>query len=177
MTDIVEKYIFDYEVDIVRDKELQIDGIDAIADGVAIDFKFQVGDRYVGNPTDTFSLELQTDNRYGESMIGWFLDDTKKTDAYGFVWVHKGTINPFTVQKIEYMQVDVKKLKEYVFSKISTDVLSKYINKLYGYKDYCFVSEFKIVSSGQLFEKPINLIVKKDILKKFATKHCFVTVS
>lgn len=175
MTRLVSKYVFGDKIQIVTNKAQQVRGVDAICNGVNIDFKFQVGNKYIGNPTDTFSLELQTDNRYGETMIGWFLDEDKITDEYGFVWITKGTAIPFVVEEIEYMQVNIAALKEALFKEISLSQIDKWCEELYGTRDriYCS-SNYRVVSSGQLFERPINLVVSKNYLKKFATKYCIV---
>lgn len=59
---------------IVADAKTQISGIDLYGDGVSYDIKAQASKKYLGNPTNTFIVEISTLNRVGEEIYGWFIN-------------------------------------------------------------------------------------------------------
>lgn len=177
LTNFLEKYFFNTEAfSINYNQEKQYKGIDAIFEGKKIDFKGQTSKRFMGNPSESFVLELYFTDRNGNIHLGWFIDPEKETDYYGFCWVHKGTFSPFVVEEVEYMQVDVKKLKEAVFNIVPKETIIKFAEDNYGSEKGMYISkDIYLKSMGYIEpEKPLNLIVSKEFYKQFAVCHEYI---
>ncbi len=133
--------------------------------------------QYMTKPLPTFSLELSFLN-YGNVVTGWFVDDTKSTEYYMFLWPKakvdwNATENDFC--EVEYMLVSKKSLRDF-FEKegLSKEQLNKKASEIRARggdggpidkdpnKDYYFYYTTKLV------EKPINLIVRKKLYKQLA---------
>ena len=177
----------------VSDTDLQLAGIDIIADGMKIDNKAMSDPKYINNPRNTFILELwvHSETRHCE-YLGWFLNPDIETTHYLFVWIPDASVCSGTyitdsrqINKLEVMLVDKKKLHEYVSSKYSDEELLKICKDMVARnierKDmWNFKTEHLryppcIRFSNHLQEQPCNLVMPKSELKKFAVKHCFVT--
>lgn len=152
---------------IIEDKELQIKGVDIIRDNIKIDLKGQISDNYINNPRPTFALELLTNDRTGTPMIGWFLDNKKITDRYGFCWIPKGTKEPFAIDSLEYMEIDIKKLKEYLAVDMNLNKMYEIAQAIQGTDERYKINQYlSIVSSPHLVEQPVNLVVNKEYYKQ-----------
>lgn len=183
----VIKYFFNKvftQVEEIKDKKRQCDGIDVIVDNVNVDIKAQSSKNYINNPRPTFILELSCLNRQKEEMLGWFINPEVKTDLYAFVWipkafVHNGVIPSIdSIEEIEIMLVDKHKLKSYINAFYTDDSLlelSTYMRSRCEPRLSSKVPNTHFTHSSSLWELPTNLVVKKEVLKQFAIKHCSVT--
>lgn len=201
---IINQFLLSYyfergfqNVQLNTNTELQHMGVDftgdsQIAQDMQIDAKAQSSAQYINNPTPTFAFELSTFNRYGtDEFIGWFIHPDNITEYYTCVWIHsadvnkKGRIvNPDNIHLIEVMTIDKKKLRQYVEDTLKQYNLGNIDEVVYHMRadnikriDVCRGMHFHY--SGQLIEKPINLVIRKYILKQFVIPgkfgHCFVT--
>lgn len=187
ITQFMQEYyfnkVFTYS-DIVTDKSLQIRGVDIIADGCNYDLKAQTN--YINEPLPTFILELCFYNRRKELMAGWFVNKTVQTDYYAFIWIpdakvesDKRLVSYQDIEQVELMIVPRRELKDYIFSIIPEQKLYDAVNYMYqsGEKYKTIEDGIKLCYSSQLFEKPINLVIKKWRLKQIAVDHCMITKS
>ena len=195
----LQKYLFNRlfdDVEYVDDIERQLQGIDVIINdnGFAenIDVKAQASAKYINKPVPTFVQELLYTAKNRTEHIGWFLDDTA-TDTYVDVWIHAANTNargmpesPDDIIDVEVMFVDKVPLVAYLESKgYAAEVLLKRAREMrsVGYYRQDSVlpdqddNEMWLSYSDDLAEKPVNLVIKKRVLRKFATKHVRVTKS
>lgn len=189
VVNFIKKFFFDLsccdDLQVVDDRELQVAGVDIIANGLNIDLKAQASPAYINKPTDTFILELSFLASNGNLHCGWFLNEKYITDRIAFIWIHnakvnaKGMIaNENDIEKLELMFVDKHQLKAH-------------INKVYSDEDLLSIAKF-LMNSGytkkdskingtwfrhtnHLWEKPTNLVCKKWFLKQFSTGHYMIT--
>ena len=182
---------------LIDDTSLQNAGVDVmcsseLGEDMKIDVKAQSSAKYINNPRPTFLLEVSTYNRYGtEECVGWFFDAQKITEYYTFVWIHEARVDakgrilrPEDIQRVEVLIVDAKKLQDYIddvlwdYSMDDIDsIVSAMRSKELMRQDVCKGIHYS--HSTQLIEKPVNLVVHKRILKKFAIPgpygHCMVS--
>lgn len=183
----IEKYFFnklfgtDYER--VYDKKRQCDGIDFIVNDNNADVKAQSSKRYINNPRDTFLLEIISYDRNGNNMTGWFINENLKTDYYIFVWIPTADVDisgklssSESIQCAEIMIVDKQNLKSYVNSFVTDSAMVETANMMRNTSIHRInvSKEIHFTYTDTLFEKPVNLIVSKNILKRFSTLHCMV---
>ena len=174
---------------IVKDTELQIAGVDfrqknKFGQIINIDVKAQSSARYINNPQPTYILELSSLNKYDEPFIGWFLNEELITDYYCFVWIpeadtdHDGRLkNMYDIKKAEVMTVSKAKLHEYIMPLLRAVDLDRTIRLMRDTEltRKPLTSELHFSHTPNLREKPVNLVAKKSLLKKFAVEHCVVT--
>ena len=177
---------------LIDDRNLQIAGVDLQLDSnkllktLNIDIKAQSSAKYINSPRPTFLLELSSINKYGEDFIGWFLNPKIITDYYAFVWMHEVDTNDPTelfgypqIKKVEIMLVSREKIKEYVLGllhKNGYDDVSPIVNQMRDTETtrIPLVDGIHFSHTPTLYEKPVNLVVHKRILKKFASLHYYV---
>lgn len=174
---------------LVSDKETQIAGADIQQDTrdgktVNIDIKAQSSAKYINNPRPTFVLELSSLSKWNEPFIGWFLNPDLITDYYTFVWVleadvdEKGHIHDKSdVHKVEVMTVHKARLKEYIMSLLDEDELDSTIRYMRDAEETYqpLTRGVHFSHTPTLWEKPVNLVVHKNVLKQFAVSHRIVT--
>lgn len=182
----VNKYYFKKQYDnsnIVVDVDKQLKGVDIEADGLLFDLKAQASK--INRPTDTFILELAFANKEKKAILGWFLQPNIVTDYYTFVWVNHAYVDrntrripsPEHIDEVELMIVDRKKIKEYIQSIMGMKTMIHTLNEIWesGERYRYFADGIKFCYSSNIPELPITLVVKKEILKKFAIGHYTVT--
>lgn len=195
----IQQYVFPHLYDnaeFIEDLERQLQGIDVIIYDnnftENLDIKAQASARYINNPVPTFVHELLYTNKSKKDEIGWFLKDLE-TDTYVFVWIHAAKVNerglleePQDIIDMELMFVDKVPLTEYLDSKgYTSDVLlerAQKMRKIGLYKKMSVLDESDddemwLTYSAELRERPVNLVIKKRVLKKFSTKHIRATKS
>ena len=190
---LLEKYFHKISpnAELVFNTDLQVAGADVsveLSDGrtTYFDIKAQSSAKYINDPRPTFCLEVSSLNRYGEEFDGWFINDELITDYYTFVWVHDARVNsqnriasPDDIYKLEVMTVSKKKLKKYILSQLGKTDIGKVVKGMRenGKRRLDIVDGIHFSHSPQLYEKPVNIIVRKSVLKKFALKkfgHCYI---
>ena len=174
------------------DAELQKLGVDLQTQNkngniVNFDIKAQASPKYINMPTSTFILELSSLTKYKEPYIGWFLNKELITDYYVFAWIHSAKVNAqgyidseADIEKVEVMVVHRQSLYDYIMSLTNSKSLEDVAASMRENNiTRCeLVKGIHFSHSAHLFEKPVCLVVKKHILKKFTlgkAYHCMVT--
>ncbi|WP_051656467.1 hypothetical protein [Butyrivibrio sp. AE3004] len=179
----------------MQDKESQLKGIDVcIETGGRKIFIDEKSSLYYSNAMiPTFAFELDSIQRgHSEPVEGWFINDALMTEYYMLIWpnvkcenkqsawVRKDIGNlrkdDFTI--VEAMLIQKVELRNRIESiGYTRDRLLEYakrLRKLYegdnGQKEEKINDEVKFMYSGRLAEKPINLVVRKEVLKESAKK-------
>lgn len=168
--------------------EQQVSGIDVTmtykADSVYIDEKAAL--YYINQDLSTFAFELSYQNR-GEERLGWFLNDQLKTTHYLLLWPDARTSDLSAIQAEDFTVVDALL--------ISKAKLKAYLEPI-GLDDHTLLECARILrqhkvsgrqsipqpgmsiyvsSSGKYSEAPINLVIKKYILRQIADAHYCIT--
>ena len=180
----------------VDDTSMQGKGVDIKCDSktvqdMLVDIKAQSSEKYINNPRPTYSLEVSTYNRLGEEITGWFFAPDSLTEYYTFVWIHEAKVNSNgrinradDIQKLEVMTVDAIALQDYIDDVLDEHDMYDVLNIAQSMRwreeeiiEVCPGIRFR--HSHHLREKPVNLVVHKDILQRFALSgkagHCWVT--
>ncbi len=163
----------------INDKQRQIQGIDVIfsLNGVKYICDEKAAIRYVNKNLKTFSLELSFKDRGGNLHSGWLIDDTKINDSFLFIWIDKSKHDILTskddIQELEIALVNKKSIIEHLDSigwgisqlirksELIRENEHEYCGNLY--EDGC-----KFVCSRFLYEKPVNVLLNRDTLKKIS---------
>lgn len=178
----------------IVDTKRQIAGVDVIADGLMIDNKAMSNPKYINDPRDTYTLELLVHSvKHKSEYVGWFLNSELKTTHYLFVWIHEANVpkgewltSCKQIRKLEVMLVDKVKLHEYINSCYSDDQLwDMSVELIKKNAERTNLTKLKSDSpikyppcirySTDYAERPCNIVMPKSILKKFSSKHCYVT--
>lgn len=167
------------DVQRISDKEKQLKGIDIQFSipckklyQIKVDEKAQLKKEYIGNPLDTFSLELSFLDTNKDRQTGWFLDDNKETQFYFFIWIIDADNNYYMkeneINEIAFCLVEKKKIIEYLENNnITKEILlakDKIIRETNRYGQFEKNSKpFYFFFSTNIAEQPINLIMNKKV--------------
>lgn len=174
---------------LINEEALQFAGVDVrmenkLGQTLNIDIKAQASAKYINNPTDTFVLELAFLDRAGNPFVGWFLNEKIITDYYTFVWVIDSNVDEKKqlhsaddIKKVEIMTVDKKKLTDYIMPLLKENNYEATIATMRNTEEtyQSLARGVHYIHTPFLNEKPVNLVVKKDILKRFACAHDIVS--
>lgn len=177
----------------ISDRRVQLNGVDVCIEAanreMLIDEKASVYYSNVMIPTFAFELD-SIQGGHSEPVEGWFINDELKTEYYMLIWPNIKCIrdgnqwirkdikdiskDDFTI--VEAMLIkksDIRKVLErngydrprlIEYSKKMRELYSKENSK----QEKELMENVKITFSGQLAEKPINLVIRKELLKKLA---------
>ena len=173
-----------------NDIESQLKGSDIIIsvptksiDNAIVDEKAQT--QYINRPLPTFAFELSFVTANNHVAEGWLTSSDKNTDYYLLQWIHKSTENWNVVES------DIKEL-EYALIKRS-DILHYMEDHNYGIeqlREKCNLirqndthgacdkgsNDFWFFYSPQLFEKPINIVIRKKVLIDMSVLHGVINI-
>ena len=197
---LFNQFLFDYffykinkTSKLIYDRELQIAGVDLQFNGAKtgnllnVDIKAQSSKKYLNAPRPTFLLELSSINRYGEDFVGWFLNPDLITDYYAFMWIPKAKVNPNgginspdDIEEAEVMLVSKHMIKDYISNLLSKKGYNDLQSVIYDMRNYeieriALDKGIYFSNTQTLYEKPVNIVVHKNILKKFSIAHYIVT--
>lgn len=197
---LFNQFLFDYFFSkinktskLIYDRELQIAGVDLQFNGVKtgnllnVDIKAQSSKKYLNAPRPTFLLELSSINRYGEDFVGWFLNPDLITDYYAFMWIPKAKVNPNgginspdDIEEAEVMLVSKHMIKDYISNLLSKKGYNDLQSVIYDMRNneierIPLDKGINFSHTPTLYEKPVNIVVHKNILKKFSIAHYIVT--
>ena len=162
------------------DRNTQLLGIDTTCDianrkNMLIDEKAMM--YYINKDIPTFAFELSF-NLYGDRRVdGWFLDEKKLTQFYFMIWVNaiNDDLTNFKKEDITNLEVIVierKRLIKWLDSEgFSIEKIMEYndrivkdnlVGKTYTKNNN---KNFHFQYSNSLREKPVNIIIKKSVLK------------
>ncbi len=168
------------------DKEDQLKGKDvqfSIEDlkDIIVDEKAQI--YYVNKNIPTFAFEVNFIRNSGDLTLGWFFDSNKETQYYLLIWITADKERDFTQDDITQLECFlVSREKIIIFLavrgvdkdkaiKIAKEIRESGING--RHKEGIF-DGFNFNFSGHLAEKPINIVIRKEELKKLSNKHFIV---
>ncbi len=163
----------------MEDKQTQLSGIDLVLTtgkrDVSVDEKSAL--QYINKDIPTFAMEI-----YYRGNTGWFMNDGLQTDAYLFVWPRAAVtdlsaIAPEDFTRCDCMLVYKQVLRKYVRSFLPDEDLMRAARALdreeldwkpdkwnrYPVPDN---PDLYLTISRQLHERPVNLVIKKRILKR-----------
>lgn len=177
----------------MNDKESQLKGIDVCieTDGRRMFIDEKAAVYYSNAMIPTFAFEIDSIQRgHAEPVQGWFVNDNVQTEYYMLIWPNVKCIcrdsqwvrkeigslrrDDFTI--IEAMLIEKSDIRDVLERKgYGKSRLLEYARQLRaGYEADNTVKEkelddkVKILLSGQLAEKPINLIIRKEMLRDMA---------
>ena len=180
----LEKYFYNSNVEkYIRntDKKLQISGIDVIfiKNGIQYNCDEKVAVHYINKALFTFAFELSFIDRKGDIRPGWFLDNKKLNNSYLLCWIDEADVDKPTnieqIKKSEIILITKDKIVEYLKSiNWTLDMINKKTNDIRYNKDKNFGNikrnGLKFSFSEQLVEKPINVIIPREVLRD--PKYC-----
>lgn len=164
-----------------NDLEKQFRGIDVVfvfkGKEFIIDEKAQL---HYPVPRPTFAFELCF-RKADKWKMGWFYDETKRTEYYLLAWpkrkeVEVSELIENDIHTVEVMLINRQKLRDYLFHtyKINKESIKTEIEKIikaneFGPhpKNHSNIEHYYYYTNT-LAETPINLIIKKNRLKKLA---------
>lgn len=178
---------------LVVDKETQLSGADIISYQTpflyrTIDLKAQA--TYINSPTNTFAFEIM----YGGDKEGWLINNNLKTTCYGLVWIWDAVkaqnIQANDILLTEFMMLNKRMLLKllndngitpFYMKKVAKFMVDHGIDRIkYGDKinaeinipksDIC--QSICFTKSSQLYENPVNIVIRKDILLKICDSIC-----
>ena len=188
------KYLYDdlYNKNYILagNKEAQLSGIDYVVYNdkgkpFSVDEKAQIG--YINRPRNTFILEISFLDRGMNVKEGWFIKNIVNPNYYEFIWIHKSkesnkmNIRVEDIEEVECMFVSNRKLQEYIYKKGFTDkslmALSDKIRIKFRKEDYGYIirNGLKFVITNTLKERPVNIVMRKEVLMNLATSDYIVT--
>ena len=140
----------------------------------------KVAARYANKKLNTFALELSFINRLGNENVGWFIDETKKTEYYLCGWITNSTIQynkdlgryeTETITKdnicsMDWCLVSREKIFEHLAERgWSIDRIKRQCEKIRKngmVRTNQYIQGVSFRYSDKLAEKPINLLMKKN---------------
>lgn len=177
----------------MKNKESQLNGVDILIEvggrSIKIDEKASI--YYSNAMIPTFAFEVDSIQKgHNEPVEGWFVNDSLETEYYMLIWPNVKCVQ----QNKQWIRKDIKSLKKDDFTIIEAFLIPKkdirielercgydrqhllvYAKKM---REMCkgqqkmeeeFVNdEMKFTFSGQLAEKPINIVIRKNLLRKLA---------
>lgn len=179
VAEYLDKYFYDDSRERITDIETQLKGVDVIYKEMHIDEKAAID--YMDRNLKTFCFELQFTNRYGKIKKGWLLNENLLTDTYLLLYP-KGNkeLNDINdIHKMEYILVEKEDVKKIIFREDVLNELRDYKSKGEDRREFQIFHEdkpytLKVVYSKHLIEKPINILLPKELLKKISLKHGFL---
>ena len=141
----------------------------------------KVAARYANTNLDSFALELSFISKGGNRVCGWFIDSSKSTKYYLFGWIIRAdieydkdrkrydtdSITRNNIIEFEWCLVSRQKIADFLEEKGWTlDKLSRQdtaIRERGGVKTTDFVDGISFRYSGKYIERPINVLLKKQI--------------
>lgn len=185
-------YIYTENFNRVYDKNRQVVGVDTEFDYAGYHYVCdeKAAIRYANKQLNTYSLELSTLNKRGVEIPGWFVNSNMINNSYLFVWLNK------VDSIIEKCSFTSKDIKEYEVALVTKQNLFDYLDSVgmskYEMQQVCYEirngedidmgnihkNGYKLSYSEQLFEKPINILVPRTVLRDISdvTKRIDTTI-
>ena len=165
-------------------KSEQVSGIDTI---------FDIGDKhyecdekaatsYINKGLNTFILELSFLDRYERRRTGWFLDSTKINNSYLFVWIDNAK-NDILESVDDILDCEIALVKKDAiwnyFNSIglTNEMIENKVDEILTYDNFNNrLKGVKFCYSDRLFEKPINIILKRSEYIAISDFHVRITI-
>lgn len=175
--------------EIIKDRERQLRGIDVISE-----IYKNVDVKSIASKLPTFCFEISGNIHSGQ--VGWFCNDDLDTDFYLVVWHEvqgaksyqsgKRLMNLENVVSTEALLIRKSDLKKAVEEELGD--LKELVEKIRSYNIHQKTSVkfdsnanptkakmdiYPVLSAG-LYEQPINVVVRKEVLEKLSIKHWII---
>jgi hypothetical protein len=155
----------------------------------------KVAARYANKKLGTFALEISFLNKSGKEIVGWLIDEKKKTEYYLCGWITKSDI-PYDEEKKRYLTEELTKdnIISMDWCLVSRDKILKHLESLGwtidkikrqsdkirkndGVSTNKFIDGVTFRYSNNLAEKPINLLMWKSTYFKISDYSGKITVN
>lgn len=155
----------------------------------------KVAARYANTKLGTFALEISFLNKSGKEIVGWLIDEKKKTEYYLCGWITKSDI-PYDEEKKRYLTEELTKdnIISMDWCLVSRDKILKHLESLGwtidkikrqsdkirkndGVSTNKFIDGVTFRYSNNLSEKPINLLMWKSTYFKISDYSGKITVN
>ena len=185
MCAVLDKYLYSKDIFSATGRaetyqEQAIDGIDVYF--TASGHSFQCDEKtalwYANKNLQTFALELTSYSPNKHCRFdGWYINPNKKADSYLFVYLNKcdGTIETFSsgdVREIEVILVSKDRIDNYLTGLGYTKERLKEISDSIVYNNTPYWNyndgDIRFHYSYQYEEKTVNVLVKRDVLRKLS---------
>ena len=177
----------------VVERSVQLDGVDVIVESPK--GKFYIDEKasiyYSNLMIPTFAFEIDSiQEGHDEPVEGWFLNDELITDYYILMWPNVKCQEKKIGDKTEFVRVPVREIKSDDFTIIEAMLIKKQTLREAVEKDgadkvklksiakelrenekddiVVLNDNMRVMITRRLAEKPINLVIRKEYLKKLA---------
>lgn len=167
--------------------ETQMLGIDVTFDYAKIENMLvdeKAAAHYVNKNLPTFAFEVNFLTSSNQLVDGWFFDKNKTTQYYLLSWIWATKDKAFLVDDITKLEIliinrqsIINMLAKYGLTQAQVAEISKEIRRKGDFGAYHKTNDkpYYFFYSPQLSEKPINIIIRKDMLSKLALgKHLII---
>lgn len=169
------------------DEVAQMEGSDIVVSIPDLEIQDAIVDEkaaiyYINKDLKTFVLELSFIDCSLQHRQGWFVNPDLTTEYYLMQWIKADVADPVMVNEqdvteIECVLVSRRKLFDY-FRDYGYDVerLNEISRKIRRDKSYRAprAERFRFLCSGSLAEKPVNVLLDKDVYIRLSELHCLV---
>lgn len=185
VTQYLEKNVYPFKVCSYSRKddiENQIKGIDCTFRLRGVDYKCdeKAATAFINKPLKTFAFELSFINRANERQDGWLINKDLKTDLYCLIWIDKAKSSILysyqDIQQIEVIFVKKSDILDYLKNLgWSSENLFKKDQQIRETNGQCEMGNIwqngcKFSYSQQLVEKPINILIPREMLVNMRIK-------
>ena len=166
-------------VELVHDKKRQVRGIDAIIDGMNVDFKMLSSKASLKYLPRTNNWEISVLNKDGIRYDGWGVNASLETTHLLIGVIHKHSVPDGEnisnasqqVEEMELILVNKKAMMEYIENSIGFDRIKKDLWRVEGCDDrVVYNDEVKLMCATRLAEQPVNLLINLRVYRRLADK-------
>lgn len=143
--------------------------------------------RYINKDLSTFSLELKCLNRKGKEITGWFINPEIENSHYVLGWIvakKDSNIALEDILQVEVAIVSKEKIKAYISEFLDLNKVDEIYKQFQSGDSVKYVNKklkldmdkygFMLYYSEKLYEKPLNILLKKEKYIELADKHLIV---
>ena len=162
--------------EIVKDRDRQLRGIDVIAQLYGQDIKVDV--KSIASQLPTFCFEIS--GNVNTSQKGWLINPDVETEYYLMtqnnvasteaMLIKKETLKKEIERHLGDLEVLVDKIRAYEIHQKSA---ARFNEKGELVKNRNRMNIYPVLSCG-LYEQPINIVVRKEVLKELAIMHWII---
>ena len=188
--EVLHRSVSGFEYERVKDRKRQLEGMDVIVDyggrRVIIDEKAAL--HYVNSNLKTFAFELSSLQRgHRDPVPGWLYNPTAKTNRYLLMWLTTWDAHTKQLKEIPLEQIVPENFKEVECILVERSKIQRYLNRC-GWNEALLMeraekirenpnderlrwdgnSSIRFKLSGQYKERPVNMLIQRDVLKAMA---------
>lgn len=164
----LDRYLYKEGCERVKDVGRQLKGIDVIYKGFLIDEKCALD--YINKDLKTFSFEISSVNRRGERYDGWLVNKNLDTTHYLLCYINKCKVskNPKVedIEEVEVILISKKSVLDYLDEKFGD--ITNLKKRAMEVEGSSFIEGLKIIKSSNKAESPINILLRKGVLRSLS---------